>query len=123
MKLIYYFQRLTLIKSVLMRSLDRLFLRSISNSDISVMKRCLCIYESLGKEREAEELFRKQVVAKELHGVISEASVQSHLEGLKVFLFYVALAIKWSHPEFYLLQNVINILNQTGSVQRNSELY
>lgn len=86
-KLIFYFQRLILIKSVLMRSLDKLFLQSISNTDVDVMDRCLCIYESLGKEREAEELFRKQVVARALHSVISEASVQSHLEGLKVLIF------------------------------------
>ncbi|KAJ1531725.1 hypothetical protein ONE63_000391 [Megalurothrips usitatus] len=76
-------ERLLLIKSVLMKSLDKLFLDSINNSDITTIKRCLCIYESLNMEREAEELFRKQVVAKELHQVISEVSLQSNPEGLK----------------------------------------
>lgn len=67
-----------------MESLASLFLKSINNPDSGTMKRCLCIYESLGKERKAEELFQKQVVAKELHHVISEASLQSNPEGLKV---------------------------------------
>ncbi|KAK3923073.1 Conserved oligomeric Golgi complex subunit 2 [Frankliniella fusca] len=75
--------RLSLIKSVLMRGLDKLFLRSLHKSDFTTIKRSLCVYESLGKEREAEELFRKQVVAKELHDVISETSLQSNPSGLK----------------------------------------
>ena len=79
-----YFQRLSQIESVLMESLANLFLKNINNPDPSTMKRCLCIYESLGKEREAEELFQKQVVAKELHHVISEASLRSNPDGLKV---------------------------------------
>lgn len=79
-----FLQRLSQIKSALMKSLDKLFLESINITDIVTIKRCLCIYESLGKEREAEELFQKKVVAKKLHHVISEASLQSNPQGLKV---------------------------------------
>ncbi|XP_026279723.2 conserved oligomeric Golgi complex subunit 2 [Frankliniella occidentalis] len=76
-------ERLSLIKSVLMKGLDKLFLQSIQKSDVTTIKRSLCVYESLGKEREAEDLFRKQVVAKGLHHVISETSLQSNPTGLK----------------------------------------
>ncbi|XP_034252790.1 conserved oligomeric Golgi complex subunit 2 [Thrips palmi] len=78
-----YKERLSQIESALMKSLDKLFLESINVPDIVTIKRCLCVYESLGKEREAEELFQKKVVAKELHHVISEASLQSNPQGLK----------------------------------------
>lgn len=76
-------ERLSQIKSALMESLDKLFLESINTSDNVTIKRCLCVYESLGKEREAEDLFRKKVVAKEMHRVISESSLQSNPQGLK----------------------------------------
>lgn len=76
-----------------MKSLDELFLLSINKPENATMKRCLYVYESLGKEREAEGLFQKQVVAKNLHQVISEASLQSNPEGLKVLLLEFSIPV------------------------------
>lgn len=94
----------------LLKIIERHFLDVLSSNNSEEIERCLHIFCTLGEQRTAEEILRREIIAPYMDTIISETSLQNSPHGLdgiyKQILQFIDDRLK---PLLLLTQN-----NQTG---------
>lgn len=67
----------------LMDRIEQYFLRIVSDQNVERLERCLRIFCTLSECGVAEQIFRREVVAKYMHPIISESALQNSPQGLE----------------------------------------
>ncbi|ELU10240.1 hypothetical protein CAPTEDRAFT_184924 [Capitella teleta] len=75
--------RIANITSTLQFSLEGLFLQGLETSNMPILRQCLRTYATIDKMRNAENLFRKHVVAPFMEEIINEPFIRTHPQGLR----------------------------------------